>query len=53
MCFVDVEGNTVKSVNVPQRVLHKENNVPEQKGRRPKTRATARKSKCFEDFYNC
>ncbi|XP_048266856.1 protein tramtrack, beta isoform isoform X1 [Bombus terrestris] len=41
--LTNVERNTVKSMNVPQRVLHKENNVPEQKGRRPKTRATARK----------
>ncbi|KOX67576.1 Protein bric-a-brac 2, partial [Melipona quadrifasciata] len=42
--LTNVEGNTVKSMNVSQRMLHKENDIPEeQKDRRPKTRATARK----------
>ncbi|XP_017755936.1 PREDICTED: uncharacterized protein LOC108553415 isoform X1 [Eufriesea mexicana] len=42
--LTNVEGNTMKSMNVPQLVIHKENDVPdEQKSRRPKTRATARK----------
>ena len=52
VCFIDVEGNTVKSMNVSQRMLHKENDIPEeQKDRRRKTRATARKSKYLENFY--
>lgn len=39
-------------MNVSQRMLHKENDIPEeQKDRRPKTRATARKSKYFENFH--
>ncbi|CAK9798220.1 Protein bric-a-brac 2 [Anthophora plagiata] len=43
--LTNVEGNsTVKSKNVPQRVFHKENDIPEeQTDRKPKTRAKARK----------
>lgn len=52
MFFVDIEGNTDNSINVPQRVVHIENDLPEEKKeRRPKTRATSRKSKCFEVLY--
>ncbi|XP_028523059.1 uncharacterized protein LOC107998945 isoform X1 [Apis cerana] len=42
--LTNIEGNTDNSINVPQRVVHIENDLPEEKKeRRPKTRATSRK----------
>lgn len=39
--LTNIEGNTDNSINVPQRVVHIENDLPEEKKeRRPKTRAT-------------
>ncbi|XP_043804182.1 protein jim lovell-like isoform X5 [Apis laboriosa] len=42
--LTNIEGNTDNSINVPQRVVHIENDLSEEKKeRRPKTRATSRK----------